>query len=62
MKKRFRKKPIVVYAEQCEVITIIKTLEGDMIASPGDWIITGIEGERYPCKDSIFKKTYEEYV
>jgi len=30
-----------------------------MNVSPGDWIITGVEGERYCCKDSIFKKTYE---
>ena len=39
---------------------IIPTLEGDHKAMPGDWIIKGIEGEFYPCKDSIFKKTYEE--
>ena len=37
----------------------IDTLEGKMIGRVGDWIITGVEGERYPCKDSIFKKTYE---
>ncbi len=40
-------------------IGIVKTLEGDMIARPGDWIITGIQGEKYPCKDGIFQKTYE---
>lgn len=38
---------------------IVPTLEGLMCASPGDWIITGIKGERYPCKDEIFKATYE---
>ncbi len=37
----------------------IDTLEGGHIVCPGDWIITGIAGERYPCKDSIFKATYE---
>lgn len=37
----------------------IKTLEGVMAASPGDWIIKGIKGELYPCKDEIFKATYE---
>lgn len=37
----------------------IDTLEGGHIVCPGDWVITGIVGERYPCKDSIFKKTYE---
>lgn len=37
----------------------IKTLEGDHIVSPGDWVITGIAGEKYPCKPDIFKQTYE---
>ena len=37
----------------------IATLEGAMIANPGDWIITGVQGERYPCKPDIFHKTYE---
>lgn len=37
----------------------IKTLEGDMQVSPGDWIITGVAGEKYPCKPDIFDKTYE---
>ena len=38
---------------------MIETLEGTMIVSPGDWIITGVNGEIYPCKPDIFKKTYE---
>ena len=42
-----------------QTVGIVKTLEGDMIARPGDWIVTGIEGERYPVKNEIFKKTYE---
>lgn len=37
----------------------IETLEGRMRACPGDWIITGVNGERYPCKPDIFAKTYE---
>lgn len=37
----------------------IETLEGGHVVSPGDWIITGIAGEKYPCKDHIFKETYE---
>ena len=37
----------------------IQTLEGTMIARKGDWIITGMNGERYPCKMDIFTKTYE---
>jgi hypothetical protein len=38
---------------------IIPTLEGEMTASPGDWIICGVNGEMYPCKPDIFEKTYE---
>ncbi len=37
----------------------IRTLEGMMRASSGDWIITGVNGEHYPCKPDIFEKTYE---
>jgi len=37
----------------------IKTLEGDMKVSIGDYIIKGINGELYPCKPDIFDKTYE---
>ena len=38
---------------------IIPTLEGEHLASWGDWIIKGVEGEFYPCKPDIFVKTYE---
>lgn len=38
---------------------IIETLEGDHIASVGDFIIKGVHGEFYPCKPDIFEKTYE---
>lgn len=38
---------------------LISTLEGDMKALPGDWIIKGISGEFYPCKPDIFEATYE---
>lgn len=37
----------------------IGTLEGLMVASPGDWIIKGIKGEFYPCKPDIFEATYD---
>lgn len=37
----------------------IETIEGGHIVCPGDWIITGIKGERYPCKPDIFEATYE---
>ncbi len=38
---------------------VILTLEGEMQASPGDWIIKGVKGEFYPCKPDIFAATYE---
>lgn len=75
---KFRKKPIVVEAEQWfpgkEVAgvhfgystdpenrgrAVVTTLEGVMYVSKGDWIITGVNGEKYPCKPDIFEKTYE---
>lgn len=37
----------------------ILTLEGDMIANPGDWIVKGVAGEFYPVKSDIFDATYE---
>ena len=37
----------------------IHTLEGDHLVSPGDFVITGVKGERYPCKADIFAATYE---
>lgn len=38
---------------------VIPTLEGEMLAQPGDWIIKGVKGELYPCKPDIFAATYE---
>ncbi len=38
---------------------IIPTLEGDMGATNGDYIICGVDGEFYPCKKEIFEKTYQ---
>lgn len=46
---------------QTEPPTIwIDTLEGRMTAEDGDWIIKGVAGEFYPCKDNIFIRTYQE--
>jgi len=39
---------------------IIPTLEGEMRADFGDWIIRGVQGEYYPCKPDIFEMTYEQ--
>lgn len=41
---------------------VIETLEGDITASPGDYIIMGVQGEFYPCKPDIFIQTYDEVV
>ena len=38
----------------------IDTLEGGHIVCPGDWVITGVNGEFYPCKPDIFEATYEK--
>jgi len=57
----FKKRPIIVSAYQHagpNPITI-HTLEGDMQAEAGDWIITGVKGEKYPCKPDVFAETYE---
>lgn len=40
-------------------VLCIPTLEGEMRANPGDWIIKGVKGEFYPCKPDIFSATYE---
>jgi hypothetical protein len=79
---RFRKKPVVIEAEQwfpgkrvdgvvespvleptpenpSGAYGQIRTLEGVMTCIPGDWIITGVKGEKYACKDEIFRQTYE---
>lgn len=42
-----------------EVFLCISTLEGQMAAERGDWIIQGVKGEIYPCKPDIFEMTYE---
>ena len=41
---------------------VIPTLEGEMLAHEGDWIIKGIKGEFYPCKPDIFEATYEACI
>lgn len=70
----FRKKPVVIEATQFipgetddipgiewdhATMPFIRTLEGPMRISPRDWIITGVKGEKYPCKPDIFEATYE---
>lgn len=69
---KFRKKPVVIEATQWFKMGdhpaveghdpregFVPTLEGLMRVVPGDWIITGVQGEHYPCKPDIFEATYE---
>lgn len=48
-----------VHGEHEPFAIAIHTLEGVMVADPGDWIIRGVQGEFYPCKPDIFEATYE---
>lgn len=56
--KQYCKLPIPITAYQTDKEFDIETLEGVHHASIGDWIITGVNGEQYPCKPDIFEKTY----
>ena len=55
----YRKRPVVISAYRTAEQVEIETWEGTMTAEPGDWIIRGVQGELYPCEDSIFKETYQ---
>lgn len=71
---QFRKKPVVIGAEQYREgaytppfvcfeheppnLPFVETLEGPLRVSDGDYIITGVKGEHYPCKPDIFAATY----
>lgn len=76
---KYRKKPLIIEAEQWfigkEIEGVIykpmplsglylmppyiDTLEGRMFVSEGDYIITGIKGEKYPCKSDVFESSYD---
>ena len=58
----FKKKPVIVEAVRLTRPIIIKTLEGDIAGEVGDWLVTGVKGEQYPCKDDVFRMTYEEVI
>jgi len=47
------------YRDASKDVIFIVTLEGEMVATAGDWIIRGVQGEFYPCKPDIFEATYE---
>lgn len=48
-----------VVIENLDDSLTIPTLEGDMLARKGDWVIRGVQGEVYPCKHDIFEATYD---
>lgn len=56
---RYRKKPITIEATKLTREMTVKTLEGTMKGNIGDWLITGVKGEQYFCKDDVFQQTYE---
>lgn len=56
--EQYCKLPIPITAYQTDKEFDIETLEGTHHASVGDYIITGVKGEQYPCKPDIFEKTY----
>ena len=49
----------IKFSDLHEGCGFISTLEGGHIVCPGDWIITGVANEKYPCKPDIFEATYE---
>jgi len=58
--KDYRAKPLIKKALRLTCSQEIFTLECTMKAEAGDWLIMGIKGELYPCKDDIFRESYEE--
>ena len=55
----FKKNPVSIDAHQITKTESVVTLEGTMTGKPGDWKVTGVDGEKYYVAQSIFKKTYE---
>ena len=53
---------LFAYFDDDHNVLKIATVEGEMTANDGDWIIKGVAGEFYPCKPDIFEATYEEVL
>lgn len=58
--RRYRKKPLIVEAYIATTEEYIETPNGTVKANIGDYIITDVKGEKYPCKPDVFHETYEE--
>lgn len=52
------KRPIVVQCKQINEEFMVQTLEGPLRGKPYDYLMQGIDGELYPCDQSIFDRTY----
>lgn len=57
--KKAMKKPIPIQCYQMKTAFEVETLEGVMRGKKDDWLMVGVNGELYPCDNTIFKKTYE---
>jgi hypothetical protein len=53
------KKPIPIKCAQIPETFEVETLEGMMKGKAGDWLMIGIDGEKYVCDNSIFKRSYQ---
>lgn len=53
------KKPIPIKCKQIHQAFEVESLEGLVKGKPGDWLMVGVDGEKYVCDDRIFKKTYD---
>jgi hypothetical protein len=56
---QYRKRPVLVFAAQMDEEFEVETLEGTMRGQPGDYLISGVKGEHYPCRKDIFEATYD---
>ena len=56
---RWRKRPVVISAQRMKQPFVTKTMEGELAGKAGDWLITGIKGEQYPCDHAVFIGTYD---
>ena len=59
MMAKYRKRPIAIEAIQMSEPFTTQTMEGELSGKAGDWLITGVGGEQYPCDDGVFRQTYD---
>ena len=53
------KKPLVVHACPISEPFSVTTLEGPVYGKAGDYLMVGVDGEKYPCAKAIFEKSYD---